>query len=123
MKHTGRNGSIVLICILVAGALLWWALRGGDAPQDDARAQLIGELEQWDRWGEFQRPLTAAVDRNDDAVFAANFTAAKNRYDTDHFNEAGYRAQMYVLLREALIEDGYTDAAAELEQFRSRHSK
>lgn len=119
-----RGSTSLIAGLLVVGVVTaWWIARRHEV-RDDAREELIAELQQWPRWPEFSTPLLAVIDENHEVIFKANYTERHGRRRRSvHFDEDGYRAQMYLKLREALSEMNEDEALIELEQFRSRQKR
>ncbi|MHC4416757.1 MAG: hypothetical protein ACYS0G_15920 [Planctomycetota bacterium] len=117
MGHVLRNALIVVAALALLGWILGYIAYGGGTSSDQAKAQFIAELEQFDAFDAHESLLLHVVDREHDGVYRKNQYRRRGQSILD---SDGYRAQMYFRLVTALRDAGHADVAVQLDRYRAR---
>jgi hypothetical protein len=118
MKKLLGTGLIVVIALAGLSWLLGYlAYRVDSMSSEEARTQLVSELEQFEAIEAHRSLLLDTVDRGHSKAFQRN-QLTRRRHSVLSWD--GYRTQMYRELGEALREAGHADVAVQLDRYRAR---
>ncbi len=117
MKQLAGRVLIGLVGLALLGWILGYLAYGGGQSSDQAKAQLVTELRQFDAFEAHGALLLETVERKHEKVFQSN---QRRRQGHSSLMWDGYRVQMYSELGRALREAGHADVAVQLDRHRSR---
>jgi len=118
VKRLLATGLIVVVALAGLSWVLGYLAYGVDSlSSQEARTQLIAELEPFEAFESHRSLLLDTVDREHDEAFRRNEAMRRGH---SILNWDGYRVQMYRALGEALREAGHADVAIQLDRYRAR---
>ena len=114
--RTKLIGGVLVAALLIGGTTLW---RG--QARDDAKQQLIEELDRSEVFRTHAELLAPVIEREHEAIYARHTRRIGSpRARTTTFDAEAYRVEMYGHLLRTLREAGHEQDVIALDRFRSR---